>query len=455
MNRVERLLASPVGALVARPWFDRFTIRFFERLFFPSSRLWAAARAAHGSTESFFEQVPMQPVPRARSRLSALLSHFEQVRRGVVVSEALWQEAFFGSREMTFDEIAIHEDERLARRAGYNGLRRKFTFLTRQSSVPSVKWEISSPMELAADYAAVIHGEHGPFAAPDAIPAIETSRCLQISGRTDYWLRFESPSTLADTVYARVSEPEGIEDPPTIVFLHGIGVEFDHWYGMIDEADRLVAAGFRVVRPESPWHGRRVPDGRYGGEKFIATLPRGTLEFSSAQVREVAVLLDWARNHSAGPLALGGSSLGAHIARVAAASAQDWPQRLHPDALFLITPCGRLEDAAIEGSFAKIWGTAEAAGEQGWSPVLRSKWLSLIDPRLPSVVPPDSVVTVLGRHDRVTPFESGWKLIGELGIPRENVFSWPLGHFSIPINMVRDRSPINRLRQIMNGTSGS
>ena len=161
------------------------------------------------------------------------------------------------------------------------------------------------------------------------------------------------------------------------------------------------------------------------------------------------MLLDWARGHTAAPVALGGSSLGAHIARVAAASAHDWPKHLHPDALFLITPCGRLEEAAIEGSFARIWGTAEASGAQGWSPVLRSKWLSLIDPRQPPVVPPQKIVAVLGQRDRVTPFESGRKLVGKLGLPAENIFSWPLGHFSIPIKMVRDNAPLHRLRRII------
>ena len=48
MNRVERLIQSPVGALIARPWFDLFVLGFFTHRFFPLSRLWAAARAALG-----------------------------------------------------------------------------------------------------------------------------------------------------------------------------------------------------------------------------------------------------------------------------------------------------------------------------------------------------------------------------------------------------------------------
>ncbi|MGI9203148.1 MAG: alpha/beta hydrolase [Woeseiaceae bacterium] len=449
MNRVERLIASPLGVLVARPWFDRFTIRFFERWFFPSSRLWAAARAANGSAEAFFEQVPIAPMPQLTSRIGALLERFEDTRSQVRTAEAQWEEVFFGERDASSAICAATESDRLALRAEYNELRRRFSFVSRRTPVPPVRWEISSPMELAADYARVIREEFRPFAAPVTMPAIAMSRKLTGPASNDYWIRFASPSAMNDTVVARVSEPTGVADPPTLIFLHGVGVEFDHWHGMIDEAARLVRMGIRVVRPEAPWHGRRVPDGRYGGEKFIATLPRGSLEFSSAQVREVAVLMDWCRQHSDAPVALGGSSLGAHIARVAAARAHEWPERLHPDALFLITPCGRLEDAAIEGSFARIWGTAEAAGEQGWSPVLRSKWLSLIDPDQPPVVPPGRIVALLGERDKVTPFASGQRLVATLQLPEDNIFRWPLGHFSIPINMVRDVRPLIRLKQVL------
>jgi hypothetical protein len=137
------------------------------------------------------------------------------------------------------------------------------------------------------------------------------------------------------------------------------------------------------------------------------------------------------------------------MARLAAAEARDWPSHLRPDALLLLTPCGRLEDAAIEGSFARIWGTSEAVGAMGWTPVLRSKWLGLLDPENPPIVPPERIVAVLGEKDRVTPYKSGASLVARLGIPDGNVFRWPLGHFSIPINMVRNHAPLVRFRQII------
>ena len=449
MNRVERLIASPAGAMFVRPWFDQFTLKFFERWFFPSSRLWAAARAANGSLEEFFAQVPLNPIPKQSARLVSVLQRFERQRAAVVAAEANWENVFYGTSEVSETTRVACERERLDQRTNYNKFRRRFTFLTRHANVPAVRWKISTPIELAAEYARVVNSPGSPFAAPETLPPVTVSRSIPSAAGRDYWIRFDSPSTISDKVFARVSEPDGVSNPPTVIFLHGVGVEFDHWHGMIDDAAHFCRMGMRVVRPEAPWHGRRVAPGSYGGEKFIATMPKGSLGFFSSQVREVAVLMEWCRANTEAPVAIGGSSLGAHVARVVASQAREWPQSLRPDGLLLITPCGRLEDAAIEGSFARVWGSAEATGALGWNADLRSKWFSIIDPKQPPVVPPERIVSVLGRNDKVTPFDSGNRLMAELGLPAENIFSWPLGHFSIPLNLVRNSTPFHQFHRVL------
>ncbi len=42
----QRWMRSPLGGLIARPWFDRVTLRFLSKRYFPLSRLWAAAGIA-------------------------------------------------------------------------------------------------------------------------------------------------------------------------------------------------------------------------------------------------------------------------------------------------------------------------------------------------------------------------------------------------------------------------
>ena len=102
------------------------------------------------------------------------------------------------------------------------------------------------------------------YAASSPMPEITVSRRVRGPAGMEHWLRFASPSPrMADQVYARVYEPEDIADAPTLIFGHGICVEFDHWNGTIDEVAALCGMGIRVVRPEGPWHGRRVLAGTY------------------------------------------------------------------------------------------------------------------------------------------------------------------------------------------------
>lgn len=122
---------------------------------------------------------------------------------------------------------------------------------------------------------------------------IGISRPVPTAEGRDFWPRFPSPSTrLGDRAYARVYEPGDIENPPTLIFGHGICVEFDQWNGLIDEAVTLCRLGIRVIRPEAPLHGRRRPEGYYGGERMIAAFPAGSLDLFTGAVREWSVLAD-------------------------------------------------------------------------------------------------------------------------------------------------------------------
>ena len=127
-------------------------------------------------------------------------------------------------------------------------------------------------------------------------------------------------------MYARVHQPDGQVDPPTLIFGHGICVEFDHYHQLLDEVTQLTRMGIRVIRPEAPWHGRRVLPGHYGGEQLLSTTPNSMFDFLAAQHQEWATIINWARATSAGPVAIGGSSLGAQSAKAIAVRASGWPR---------------------------------------------------------------------------------------------------------------------------------
>ena len=82
------------------------------------------------------------------------------------------------------------------------------------------------------------------------MPQVSVSHRLgEAGGEQSYWLRFRSPSPrMNDQVIARVYEPRDAENAPTLIFGHGICVEFDHWRGLVDEVGAMVKMGIRVVR---------------------------------------------------------------------------------------------------------------------------------------------------------------------------------------------------------------
>lgn len=445
-----RWLRSPAGAVLTRPWADTTSLYVLARWFFPLSRLWAAAHTANGSTERFFDKVPMTPAPALVPQLRDALARFEAERRAAHAAEDRWQEAFFGACAPAMQDLVAAETERFDRRDAYNRARGRFRFLLGgRRKVPPVRWDIPTPGDAGRSGGAAPAGRAALFAPPAIMPDIRESRRVAAPGGWEYWLRFRSPSAIGDEVFARVCEPEAVPDPPTMVLGHGICVEAEHWRGILDSSYDLCRAGVRVVRPEAPWHGRRVPQGRYGGEAFIARGPVGLVEGFAAQLSEWAVLIDWARRTSAGPVGVGGVSLGALTAQLLITEARRWPERLRPDAASLVTHCGDMAETATRSVLARAWGTGEAMRAKGWGPDDFARWFGALDPQGAPAMPPENIVSVLGSLDRVTPFDSGLALIDAWGVPQANRFIWRRGHFTVPMTLARDTRPLRRLAAIL------
>jgi pimeloyl-ACP methyl ester carboxylesterase len=442
-----------MGATLGWPWFDGVTETMLRYAFFKSSRLWAAAHVAGGSPQAFCDAVPMPRRMEDTGHLTGALARFEEARAAKQAIDAAWECAFFGASEgegaaLVGRRIAI-ETARLDASQHLNGTRRLFAAYLRRN-IARVRAAPDSPAAIEAIYGAARTDFARFVASPAPMPAIQVSRAIPGTVGRDYWLRFASPSArLGDTVMARVHEPVGAIDPPTIILGHGVCIEFDHWRGLIDESDELVRLGFRVIRPEAPFHGRRTLPGTFGGEPIIGTFPSGALDAFTGALQEWAVLADWARRTSSGPLAFGGTSLGAQMAQLAAERSRGWPERLRPDALLLITHCGSLADAVLTGAIPRIFGVAPAVEAAGWTPETVSPYLSLLDPGRSPPIARERIVSVIGRSDTVTPFKSGEALIRDWRLAAENAFVWDRGHFSVPMTLIRNPAPIHRFADIV------
>ena len=445
----ERARRAVAGTLLARPWFDHATLFGLKHIFFPASRLWAAADEAHGDVARFFAAVPMPVRHEHTERWAAILTGYEEARAAADAIDAAWERVFFGAAESRpQDRIAI-EAARQSARHHLNG--KRWALRARAGRhVPRAKLAIATPAEVEALYGGGPAAFKARAAPPATMPVVEMSRALPTAAGRDYWLRFPSPSArLGDIATARVHEPHDAENAPTIIFGHGICVEFDHWKGLLDESQALLSRGFRVIRPEAPGHGRRAKPGRFGGEPAIGEFPTGMLDSFSGALQEWAVLSHWVRSRSAAPLVFGGSSLGAMTSQLAAEHAADWPEAYRPEALFLVTHTGDMAASVLGGALSTLWASPQEIEKQGWTPERAHAYLSLVNPSGPLAMPAHHVVSILGRRDVILSYPSGRDLVQQWGVPPENAFAWDRGHFSVPTTLIRTTAPLDRLLAIV------
>ncbi len=445
-----RILKSPAGRLIARPWFDRCVLYFLKSWFFPLSRLWAAARAAEGDVDRFIEQVPLStPGRRQRRQIAKALYYFDRARLKAFSTEKLWHDYFFGKESVAEERLPIVEEMRLDNRSDYN-MTRKYFMPLRKLVKTSVQVSPPSPEEVAERYGPMGEKLDQLYSLPEIFPEVEVSRTLPTRLGSDYWIRFSSPSAeMNDLVYARIYEPAGVKNPPTLVFGHGICVETDHYHQILDEVSTLVHMGIRVIKPEAPWHGRRVLPGHFGGEQLLSAIPRSMIDFMAAQLKEWATIINWSRTTSSGSLAIGGSSLGAQSAKFIADRARDWPEYLQPQALFIAAHCGHAAETALEGTLSDIWNLGDAMKAKGWHRELERAWLDRLDPRAKPCVPGHNIVSVTGVCDNVTPAPSADKQMDNWQVPPENRFIYQRGHFTIPLGIINNAAPLEKLAEIL------
>jgi len=443
---------GPLGAVVMRPWYDRLAVKLVAGWFLSLSHAWAAALESGGREDRFATALGLARLPGGLCgrRLRHGLARIEVLAKVHAGLDAHWRDLFFGA--VTPPAAALVAAEQARRQAAHNLMAARRFFFCLRKAVPPLRWDLPRPEEMPPP--AALLGDGGTcIRHPDVLPAVECSHWVPGPYGRQGWLRFAAPGLPGDTAWAQVFEPDGVVDPPTLITLHGICIESEHWGSAMDSVDiapALALKGLRVIRPEGPWHGRRRVPGCFGGEQAMAQGPLGFLKLFSAWGAEVAVLVDWARRRSGGAeVAVGGVSLGALTSQLIAVAARDWPQALRPDALLLIACSESLHDVAFGGSLAASIGLPAQLAAKGWSVADIDRYLPLMEPRGAPVMAPDKIVMTLGEADDLTPFAGGLALARRWAVPPENLFLRPQGHFTVAIDLGRRPQPLDRLVEIL------
>ena len=399
------LLHPALAGLWLRPWFDAFALRFIADWQMPMARALATALAVDGEPETF---APSPPTPEA-----------------AIAAEV--------ARRSAAERMMLSQT--------------RFLPLVARGAVAPLGWDVASQEEMHARHGARLEGLAFPAPAPGEV---RRSHSLLGPDGAQYWLRMPAPSPLLDDeAWAHVYEPAGVENPATLVFLHGICMELEFWPDRFDPIPRLARRGIRVLRVEGPWHGRRRAAGRFGGEPILARGPLGMVELFEAWASEAALWIEWARRAGSGPVALAGVSLGALTSQLAATAARDWPAAMRPDALLLVVTTGDLGAIITESDLPARLGLPARIAEEGWTAQTIRPWLALVEPGPAPAPAPGNIVMLLGEVDRVAPFAGGLALADRWRVPAANRFLQRRGHFSASLSMGFDPRPIERLLEIL------
>ena len=437
-------MAGPLGGLVLRPWFDRMALIMMVKGYFPTSRLWAAAEAAGDDPDRFFIVAPMLRLPaKEKDRLVGVLRLASAARERAKQAEDAWRKTLF-DHAGAGDPV---EAETWRRQASFASMATRTKFQPWRTRVPPVKFE-TVPPHLAERRFGAFREQPSDYFLP-VESTVEVSRSLVRKGVVERWLCFDCPhADVGGTAWAHVFEPEEGYDH-TVVMCHGVGMEAEMWNDGYHMAPPMVARGLRVIEPEAPWHSRRRPVGAHGGEPFMARGIVGAMELFGSHVREIGSLVAWARETSAGKVAVGGISLGALNSQLAINHCASWPDAMQPDAAMFITTTDRLDEVALDGAFAKGFSAMDALEEAGWDREAVKSWMPLVAPMGEPGIDPYRIVMALGTADTITPYRGGSAFAKRWCIPPENLLESWQGHFSKAIGLTRNPAPIDRLCAIL------
>lgn len=454
-------LRSTIAALVDAlgPWVDPVSLPVLRRLYFPLSRLWAAASAYAPNDPRFAAETGLTASnPLTRGLIQTLADQVAQRERAYRMALRRWDEGSFGGAMNEAPPLADLERERRAAAGRWMTARATIAPLRMMAAVPPLRLQLPTPTEVEAAYGRCLDRPAEAFMPTTPWPEIDVSRVIESDNLRRYWLRFAAPhSRIGDIVTASVTEPIAPAPTATVIAGNGVFIEPEMYPGRVLEiAGNLAGRSLRVVEPTSPWHARRTPSGWYGGERFFAMAPLGTLDLLIGQAQELAVLTAWCRRAFGGPIGAIGVSMSALVTQLALTHGASWPIASQPDAAFLVLHSGDLDEIAFAGELIDALGLMPALERQGWTRSTLQRWTPLMSPGDRLALAPDRLVSLLARDDRVMPVNGGIAQLDRWGVPAANRFVWAQSHMSIPAALRLDDAPIRRFLDVLGqGARGS
>ena len=183
---------------------------------------------------------------------------------------------------------------------------------------------------------------------------------------------------------------------PTIILLHALMSANDFGYRRI--AKRFNQEGWNVLFPHLPYHYSRTPQGYANGALAITSDLIRNAESLRRSVIEIRQLIAWSRQRGSKRIALLATSYGAWVASIALSLERT-------DFTILLQPVADVKHATFRSPASRMM--ADSLKKNGISEESLDRHAHLSSPsRLTPLTPPERILVIGGKYDRLSPSES-------------------------------------------------
>ncbi|MBL8687192.1 MAG: hypothetical protein JNK86_06995 [Alphaproteobacteria bacterium] len=405
----------------------------------PLSRLWAAIDSNLDNIELLFSTYPWLSADQSFRKIVRTLSSWKQ---NAVDIENSWKECLFGAEKIT--DTRFIEKYGLWQQAWQQWITRGKRLL-----YPYIMYQLNRCPKINFAIEQAVLSEHSQTKEIQSYSNLKAdtrlSRRLLVNKGHQYWIKYMGGVEIA---WASVFEPT----KPiigTFIYCHGLGVE-NELAGLPKEPEiaMLPQLGIRVIRLESAGHGRRRSTGFYDGEILFATAPQGILKFLQQQNQEIAWLISYARQLSQGPVALGGTSLGA-ISSLFYVTSWQSHHKQQPDILYLSAPDPDPLLLAYDSMLCQQSGLSQALRKYGWNQERLRLYQTQIGQCYVAPLDPANIIINIAQYDTVTSPVRAQQLVFNWKIPKRNIFLRRQGHFTLQLGLLAESQPLYLLQERM------
>lgn len=409
-------------------------------------RVGAVARDKAGNFDEFYKALDLSLTPKTKKKLETAFNKYCDLLTQTNEFTENWDKIFFGGKTDAFSDADLKKIDK--RRVGMTEKILRpfdlFSFLCRQKPIPYLRLETDSQDQFFLNWSKELADPERLYDILVKKPAVEESKRIVFPKHSAYFIKFRSSShSMYDFVHGKVFEPNSAICYKTVIISDGWSMSNDQEqmsFRIEKLCENLARKNVRAIVLESPWQGRRTPNGFYSGEKFLSNVPATIIQMLSSHTLEITSVIDWARSaKNSRKVVMVGLSMSGYIATCIVSRCRQWTLNYWPDDIVFTEITSLIERTLIGTLFTKKIGLAESLQNARWDKesIRQTKQLIELAPR--PGMPPEKIHAFVSGKDHLGFRDFTLKTAYKWKLPKENIIRVNSNHLDLTTKILRDK----------------